>query len=60
MASVVAEAQGLVHKGVIDEAELRKFTFVNPAEMYLRANSDFFRGTAIENEVAALNLLTRS
>jgi predicted TIM-barrel fold metal-dependent hydrolase len=60
MASVVREAQGLVHKGVIDEAQLREFTFVNPAEMYLRANPDFFHGTAVENEVAALNLLARS
>jgi hypothetical protein len=47
------EAYELVEKGLVDEAQLREFLFVNPMNFYTGMNPDFFTGTRIEAEVAA-------
>jgi predicted TIM-barrel fold metal-dependent hydrolase len=46
------EAYELVEKGLLDEAQLREFLFVNPMNFYTGMNPDFFVGTRIEDEVA--------
>jgi predicted TIM-barrel fold metal-dependent hydrolase len=48
------EALGLVDRGIIDEASLREFVFANPVKFYASGNPDFFAGTAIESEAAAV------
>jgi len=52
MRRVVAAAWRLVEDGVLTEPDFRDLTFTNPARLYLSANPDFFKGTAIEHEVA--------
>lgn len=47
MSSVVAEAHGLVAKGLIDDRDFRDFTFTNAHEMFTQANPAFFEGTAV-------------
>jgi len=51
---VLEEAHELVEHGLIDEAEFREFTFVNPALVHARMNPDFFTGTAVEDAVKTL------
>src|SRR6185312_14782845 len=51
---VLEEAHELLDDGLIDEAEFREFTFVNPALLHARMNPDFFKGTAVEDQVAKL------
>jgi hypothetical protein len=50
----LAEAYELVDDGVLDEQQFREFVFDNPVRFYAGARPDFFRGTVIESEVAAL------
>jgi predicted TIM-barrel fold metal-dependent hydrolase len=50
---VVAEAHELVEKGLLTEEDFREFTFTNAAEFY-GSNPNFFRGTAIEQDVDRL------
>ncbi len=47
------EAYELVEHGLLDEAQLREFLFVNPMNFYTGMNPDFFAGTRIEAQVAA-------
>jgi hypothetical protein len=54
MAETVEEAWELVEHGLLSETDFRDFTFVNAATLYAESNPDFFRGTCIEAEVAAL------
>ncbi|MGO9058089.1 MAG: amidohydrolase family protein [Candidatus Binataceae bacterium] len=54
MTGVLAEAWELVEQGVLNEAELRDFTFTNPARFFAGMNPDFFKGTAVEKPVADL------
>ena len=49
---VVADAYELVEDGLLDEADFRAFTFGNAARLYAKVNPDFFKGTAVESEVA--------
>jgi hypothetical protein len=51
---VLEEAHELLEDGLITEAEFREFTFVNPALLHARMNPDFFKGTAVEDQVAKL------
>jgi hypothetical protein len=48
---VVEEAYELVEKGVVTEADLKEFVFTNPVSFYTGLNSEFFKGTVVENEV---------
>ncbi len=52
MGEVLAEAWGLVEKGLLDEAEFRSFTFANVVDLQTRGNPDFFSGTAVETAVS--------
>jgi predicted TIM-barrel fold metal-dependent hydrolase len=54
MTGVLAEAWELVEHGVLNEAELRDFTFTNPARFFTGMNPHFFKGTAVEKQVANL------
>ncbi|HUE81560.1 MAG TPA: amidohydrolase family protein [Pyrinomonadaceae bacterium] len=54
IAEVVEETYELVEKEVITENDLRDFVFTNPVSFYAGLNSDFFRGTVVEQEVAKL------
>ncbi len=52
MTDVLAEAYELVEDGLIDEGELREFVFGNPVRLHTAGNPDFFKGTAVEGDVA--------
>ena len=54
MDEVVAEAFGLVRKGVLEERDFREFVFENPARLLLGQNPDIFVGTAVEAATAPL------
>lgn len=54
MAGVVPEAYELVEDGLISEDDFRDFMFANPVRFWGEANPDFFKGTAVEKEAAAL------
>jgi hypothetical protein len=48
MSDVVAEAFGLVRKGVLEQQDFREFVFENPARLLLGQNPDVFVGTSVE------------
>jgi len=54
MTHVVPEAHELVDDGLISEADFRDFVFANPVRFWAEANPNFFKGTAVEAEAAAL------
>ena len=54
MRDAAVEAYELVEKGVISEEDFRDFVFVNPVKFMTALNPDFFKGTAVEKEVAKL------
>ncbi|MBJ20886.1 MAG: amidohydrolase family protein [bacterium] len=54
MRVVLNEAFELVEKKRIDRDEFRAFTFENIARFYTDANPNFFKGTAVEQDVDAL------
>jgi predicted TIM-barrel fold metal-dependent hydrolase len=54
MADVVPEAHELVEDGLISEDDFRDFVFANPVRFWGEANPNFFKGTAVEAEAAAL------
>ncbi len=54
MTSVLAEAHEMLEKGLCSEAEFRDFVFANPVRLYGQLNRDFFKGTAVEREAAAV------
>ncbi len=54
MREVVAEAYEVVEKGLITEADLRDFVFVNPVTLWTGMNPDFFKGTVVEKDVERL------
>ena len=51
---VVEEAYELVEKEVITEGDLKEFVFTNPVSFYAGLNSEFFKGTVVESEVAKI------
>ena len=52
---VLGEAFELVEHGLITEDDFRRFVFANPARLHTGMNPDFFKGTVVEDAVAALN-----
>ena len=53
-ASILTEAWSLVNAKLLTPENFRDLTFVNPAMMHLSMNPDYFRGTAVEEQAAAL------
>ena len=53
MQSVLAEAYGLVEHGILTEEDFDDMTFRNPISLHAGQNRDFFKGTAVEDAVAA-------
>ena len=54
MTKVTEEAYELVEDGKITEDNFRDFVFVNPVHFWAALNRDFFTGTAVEAEAAAV------
>jgi len=52
MSKIGEETYELVEHGVIDEGSLRSFLFDNAVTFWTANNRDFFKGTAVEDEVA--------
>lgn len=52
MTQVLPEAYELVEAGLINEDDFRDFVFVNPIKLWAASNKNFFKGTAVESEVA--------
>jgi predicted TIM-barrel fold metal-dependent hydrolase len=52
MSKIAEETYELVEHGVIDEDSLRSFLFDNAVAFWTANNRDFFKGTALESEVA--------
>ncbi len=52
--TILSEAWSLVEGRLLTKDDFRELTFVNPAKMHLGMNPDYFKGTAIEAEAAAL------
>lgn len=54
MREVLHEAYELVEHGLMTPEQLRHFVFTNPVEFWTATNPDFFKGTAVENQVKKL------
>jgi predicted TIM-barrel fold metal-dependent hydrolase len=54
MTGVLSEAWELVEHGILNEAELREFTFANSVRFFAGMNPAFFTGTAVEKQAAQL------
>jgi predicted TIM-barrel fold metal-dependent hydrolase len=54
MTQVLPEAYELVEDGLISEDDFRDFVFTNPVKLWAGSNRNFFKGTAVENDVAKL------
>ena len=54
MKEVVPEAYELVEDQLIGDDDFRDFMFANPVRFWGEANRDFFKGTVVEKEAAAL------
>lgn len=52
MTQVLPEAYELVEQELISENDFRDFVFTNPVKLWAGSNKSFFRGTAVEQEVA--------
>src|SRR5215469_3489611 len=52
MTQVLPEAYELVEDGLISEDDFRDFVFINPIKLWAGSNKNFFKGTAVESEVA--------
>jgi predicted TIM-barrel fold metal-dependent hydrolase len=48
------EAYELIERGILDADQFREFVFTNPLRFYGSLNPDFFTGTTVEREVAAV------
>jgi predicted TIM-barrel fold metal-dependent hydrolase len=53
MQSVLAEAYELVERGILTQEDFDDMTFRNPISLHAGQNPDFFKGTAVEDAVAA-------
>jgi hypothetical protein len=53
MADVLADAHGLVEKGLLTEADFRDLTFRNVVDLHAGANPAFFDGTVVAGDVRA-------
>ena len=54
MNDVLEESWELVEQGVLSEEELRDLTFINPVHLFAGMNPDFFKGTVVEKQTAAV------
>lgn len=54
MSRVLPHAHSLVDEGLMTTADFSKFAFSNTARLFGEANPNFFSGTTVETEVAAL------
>jgi predicted TIM-barrel fold metal-dependent hydrolase len=54
MTEVLEESWELVEHGALTEEELRDLTFTNPVGLFAGMNPDFFKGTVVEKQTAAL------
>jgi predicted TIM-barrel fold metal-dependent hydrolase len=54
MTEVLEEAHELVGRGLLTGDDFRDFVFTNPVRFYTSGNPDFFRGTRVEREAAAV------
>jgi len=54
MRDAAVEAWELVEDGMIDEAQFRRFVMENPIRLHGAMNPDFFKGTVVEREAAAV------
>jgi predicted TIM-barrel fold metal-dependent hydrolase len=54
MTEVLEESWELVEHGALTEEELRDLTFTNPVGLFGGMNPDFFKGTTVEKQTAAL------
>ena len=54
MREVLPEARELVDDGLITERDFRDFVFTSPVEFWCGMNPDFFKGTRVEKEAAAI------
>lgn len=54
MADVVPEAYELVEDGLITDGDFRDFVFANAVRFWGKANPNFFKGTVVEKEAAAV------
>jgi predicted TIM-barrel fold metal-dependent hydrolase len=54
MTHVLPEAYELVEEGLINEDDFRDFVFTNPIKLWAGNNKHFFKGTAVERDVAKL------
>src|SRR5579885_1136911 len=52
MTEPVADAYGLVERGLISEEDFREFTFLNPVRLHAGMNPRLFEGTICERAVA--------
>jgi predicted TIM-barrel fold metal-dependent hydrolase len=52
MTQVLPEAYELAEDGLISDDDFRDFVFINPIRLWAGNNKNFFRGTAVESEVA--------
>lgn len=53
MREVLPETYEMVEDGLITASDLRDFVFGYPVEFWTAMNPDFFKGTVVENQVAA-------
>jgi predicted TIM-barrel fold metal-dependent hydrolase len=51
---VVPEAHEMVEEGIVGERDFRDFVFTNNVMLHGALNPDFFKGTAVEKEAAAV------
>ncbi len=54
MTKTVEEAYELVEHGLVDGAEFKEFMFSNAVKLHAGMNPEFFKGTVVESEAAAL------
>jgi hypothetical protein len=54
MTEPVEEAYEMVEHGRITEDNFRDFTFTNPVTLHAGMSPDFFKGTVVEKQAAAV------
>ncbi len=54
MSTVLGEAYELVENGLLSADDFRAFTFTNAATLHGGMNADFYKGTVVEDAVAAV------
>ncbi len=55
ISAVLLESHRLVDKGILTDTDYRDFVFTYPARLHLKANPEFFAGTAIADSIVGLD-----